>query len=120
MSNEFETEDEPSTDEAGSGDVEEEGELVLTHYENGENGGSVRGEETKGVVAALAYLSKDHAVAIKNALIQDRSILAELLEDLTPSNVPYRHSFTLTDENPIRIPGRRMPAGNSELVWKGM
>lgn len=72
----------------------------------------------QAVWSALGNLPISERDIICSALFDGDSVVAWTVEDLSPADVPYRHSFELKDYQPISYPLRRMPLNHNQIVKK--
>lgn len=112
MSEDESNEEEEETEEHINEDSENEDcesskEILLILWEEEEE--LLCSSESDSFAKALKYLDPDAAGSICRALFQGRTIESWKMEDLSPSNIPYRHAFQLTDYNHISFPPIKMP-----------
>lgn len=89
-------------------------ELILTISDRGSQ--CLGESEEHGITLILKYLNVRDAASIRNGRYKIGSSVALQLKDLSTRNVPYNHSFKVSDYSPISFPVRMVSLKSNELI----
>lgn len=109
-----ETQEDDSFDSEGGESNTESEHCVLCLRER--DGKAKEDNEEAALGRALGHLPERLKEELEQMFFEGGSIIGWELEDLQQADVPFRHSFKQTNDQPINIPTRRMPPKHSTIV----